>query len=156
MPGKFEEASLRTKKGVNTTYHDEYVRVKESEYLKKLNLTGNGLYAERVFNKGDVIMEYLGKIISDKAAEAMTVHRKYLFDVKKGKKVIHVIDANNNLVASAIKFVNTVQDWYDQARNSHFVQWNKKIYLVASKRITKGKEFLAYYGPDTDRIIAAN
>jgi hypothetical protein len=79
-----------------------------------------------------------------------------MFDVKDGKKVIHVIDGANNKFASAAKYTNTTRTFADKKRNSEFVQYNKKIYLVASKKLLKNSEIISYYGNDTERVINSN
>jgi hypothetical protein len=58
---KYTEASLRTRTNVNSEYSDDYVYVAESKYLATLGHRGNGLYANRTFYAGDVILEYRGK-----------------------------------------------------------------------------------------------
>lgn len=40
-----------------------------SQFLKNKNIKGIGLFASRKLHKGEVIVEYLGKILSDKQAE---------------------------------------------------------------------------------------
>lgn len=85
--------------------------------------------------------------------EVTRSYKKYMFDVKQGTKVIHVIDSANNVNASAAKFVNAPPSWDSPLRNAEFKQYKLKIYLVAIKNIAQGDEILAYYGADTDRII---
>lgn len=61
-------------------------------------------------------------------------------------------DANNKY-SSAAKFVNTSLSWYYKERNTEFKQYDKKIYLVASKKIRAWTEIIAFYGEETMRII---
>lgn len=154
--GKFSEASERTNVGVHPKYRDDDVYVERSNFLNSINLRGNGLYASRTFYKGDVIVEYIGKEITDDDAEKMAEKTKYLFDVKDRKRhIVRVIDSYDDESASAAKYVNTTKTFKDRRRNARFVQYGGKIYLVATKRIYRDREILAYYGPDTDRVIAA-
>ncbi|NBP03495.1 MAG: SET domain-containing protein-lysine N-methyltransferase [Proteobacteria bacterium] len=150
---KYAEASLRTKTNVSANYSDDYVYVSESKYLNKLGYQGNGLYANQTFNAGDIILEYKGKKITDHQAELKKSHKQYMFDVKDGKKVLFVIDGANNRFASAAKYTNTTRTFASRQRNSEFIQYNKKIYLVASKKIRQNTEIITYYGNDTDRVI---
>ena len=153
---KYQAASDRTKVNVNRLYMDEWVRVKKSNFLSSMGIAGRGLYAMKPYARGDVILEYKGKILTDQQAEEKKGTKKYLFDVKDKGKVIFVIDGANNVFASPAKFVNTVRVWSDPQRNSEFKQYRKKIYLVASKPIKTGEEFITYYGPETDKVIEAD
>ena len=148
--GKFQDASDRTRVGV---FADEYIFVDNSQFLETLGIEGKGLFAATDYEVGDVIQEYRGKIISDEEAEQKTRSKNYMMDVKENHKVIHVIDAANSRSSSAVKFVNTTLTWNDHKRNAEFTQYNKKIYLVATKKIKTGSEILVYYGPDTKRIV---
>lgn len=151
--GKYEDASARSKKGVSSSYADDNVYVKNSDFLEGLGFEGNGLYAARTFNLGDVILEYRGIIISDAKAEKKKTHRNYMFDVKLKGRVLHVIDGANNKHASAAKFVNSVLKYSDRKRNSKFVQYDQKIFLVATKKIYANREIISFYGEDTHRVI---
>lgn len=108
--GKFQDASDRTRVGV---FADDYVYVDNSQFLESLNLEGKGLFAATDYEKGDVIQEYRGTIISDEEAELKTRCKNYMMDVKENHKVIHVIDAANSRSSSAVKFVNTTLTWND-------------------------------------------
>lgn len=153
--GVYQEASERTKINVTNNYSDKYVHVSPSKYLEKLGVTGNGLYTNQEYKAGTPILEYKGKIVTDEQAERKTKKKQYMFDVKKGKKIVHVIDGANNRFASAAKFVNSTRTFASRERNAEFKQYSGRIYLVASKNIRKNKEILAYYGSDTLRIIDA-
>lgn len=74
--GKYQEASLRTKRGVRRDYEDEWVAVRTSEFLQSIGKTGYGLYANKQYVAGDVIIEYLGKHISDEEAEKKRSYKK--------------------------------------------------------------------------------
>lgn len=148
--GKYQEASARTFPGV---MEDDYVYVDDSDYLESLNINGKGLYAARKYNAGDVIIEYLGRIITDEEAEKKRRSTQYMVDVKENGKVIHVIDGGNKKYSSAGRYANTTKTWKDRKRNAELVQYKQKIYLVASKTIRKDKEILLFYGPETNRII---
>jgi SET domain-containing protein len=151
--GKYAEASARTKIGVHSTYTDDWVRVGPSKFLKKLGFHGNGLFANRNYKAGDVVIEYIGRTITDKDAEGKLRFSQYMFDVKVNGKVIHVIDGANNKYSSAAKFVNSSSSWDSTQRNAEFTQYNQRVYLVATKGIIAGTEIISYYGNDTMRVI---
>ena len=148
--GKYQEASDRTRVGV---FSDDYIFVDDSIFLESLGVTGKGLYAATNYEPGDVIIEYKGKILSDNEAERKKRAKQYLMDVKQNGKVVHVIDGANAKLSSAGRFANTTLTWNDRRRNAEIKQYNKKMYLVASKKIHKGKEILIFYGPDTVKFI---
>lgn len=151
--GKYSDASERSRVGVSRTYRDSWVYVAPSKFLGSIKVSGSGLYASKAFKSGDAILEYKGRILSNAEADAKLHHRNYLFDVKKGSAVVHVIDAADNKYSSAAKFANSTNTWEDARRNSEFKQHGQKIYLVASRAIAPNDEFLAYYGPHTQAII---
>lgn len=147
--GKYQEASDRTPQYSNDSYIDQWVRVGKSIFV-----TGEkGLFANRRFNNGDVIQELKGKIISDENAEKLSECQDYLFDVKDKNKIYHVINVCDAATASAARYVNSVRHFMNKKRNAEFKQYNKHIYLVASRNISKGTEILSYYGEDTLKLI---
>ncbi len=152
--GKYEEASLRTLVGVSSQHIDDDVYVHPSKYLLKLGITdkNNGLYANRTFQAGDVIIEYIGKQISLEKSNTKSRAKQYMFEVRKNGKVAFVIDAANNKFSSAAKFANTVI--YDnEGQNAEFKQYKQRIYLVALKRIRANTEILTWYGHNTHGVI---
>lgn len=153
--GKYSEASERTVVNIKSDYKDDYVYVDDSMYLQSLGIKGKGLYANRMYKKGDVIMEYKGILLTNDQANEKARFTQYLFNVKKDGKIHHVIDGANNRYASAAKYVNSVLDFRDKVRNTEFKQYDKKVYLVASKDIKRNDEFIAYYGDNTIGVINA-
>jgi SET domain-containing protein len=153
---RYEEASSRTRIRISRTYKDEYVSVQRSEFLARQNYKGLGLYANKKYKAGDVILEYIGKKLTNDEANQKRSHKNYLFDVKQNKKVIFVLDGANNKYSSAAKFVNSTLSFTDKKRNAEFVQRNQKIYLIASRPISKGKEIISFYGEHALDIIDNN
>jgi len=151
--GVYKEASERTVVGVSKRHVDDFVFVSESMFLKGKGLKGYVLFANKTFEKGRIIIEYVGKLLTDRQAETKKRYKQYMFDVKSNGKVIFVIDGANSKYASAAKFVNTTEIFFDKHRNAEFVQYNQKIYLKASSKIKEGDEIIAFYGPDTHKII---
>jgi SET domain-containing protein len=125
--------------------------VAPSKFLKKLRINGNGLYANRNYKAGDVVIEYIGRTITDKEAESKSRFSQCMFDVKVNGKVIHVIDSANNKYSSAAKFVNSSSSWHSRQRNAEFKQYNQSVYLVATKGIRAGTEIISYYVLYTNR-----
>jgi SET domain-containing protein len=153
--GKYQVASDRTIRGVTRNFMDDWVYVSKSKFLKSSGHFGYGLYSNTEYAPGDVILEYLGKHISDASANAKRRYTQYLFDVTHKHKVAFVIDAANNKYASAAKFANSTLTFNDNKRNAEFFQYKQRVYLVASKHIRKNKEIITYYGPDTINVIHA-
>jgi len=154
MPGKYEDASLRTIKGTSPTFRNQDVYIAPSNFLRLNNAVGSGLYASRSYDKGDVIQEYIGKRLSITAANKKKTNR-YMFDVKHEKKSAFVIDSYDIRNASAIRYVNSIQHEGEEKKflNTKFVQHNKQIFLVAIKSIKKDQEMVTYYGKFTQGII---
>ena len=154
--GKFSEASKRTLKTSSNSFSNNDVYVSQSVYLQSCEVRGWGLYANRLYNKGDVIQEYIGKIISLEQSNAKTRNKQYMFNVRKNHKISFVIDAAVASKSSAARYVNSVTSFTDNDRNTEFVQYNQRIYLVAAKQIVKHRELISFYGEDTDKIICAS
>jgi hypothetical protein len=151
--GKYIYTSLVTRINVKRGYQDEFVRVDKSRFLQEQGIDGYGLYANKTYVKGEPILEYRGKIITDADCEKKKRYTQYMFDVKEKGRVIHVIDGANSKYASAAKFTNTTATFKDTKRNSEFKQYKKRIYLVASKTIRNKKEIVSYYGQDTTKML---
>ena len=79
-----------------------------------------------------------------------------MFNVRKNHKISFVIDAAVASKSSAARYVNSVTSFTDNDRNTEFVQYNQRIYLVAAKQIVKHRELISFYGEDTDKIICAS
>ena len=149
--GKFSDASQRTPKTSCKTFKNRDVYVAKSSYLKHIDELG--LIASREFQKGDVIQEYKGKIISDEQADMKKSGRKYMFDVHYNNKVVHVIDAAICSKSSAARYVNSTLTIDDINKNSEFIQYNLKIYLVATKYIPPNHEIISFYGRHTLAVL---
>lgn len=145
---------MRTPKTSSKTFVNDDVYVSKSKFLDSCNAKGFGLYANRMYRNGDVIQEYKGKVISKKQSEEKMKNNQYMFEVKQNNKtILFVIDAAVAKTSSALRYVNSVLDCNDKRRNTEFVQYDKRIYLVAIKKIRKNDEFVSYYGENTDKII---
>lgn len=154
--GKFREASIRTPKTSSNSFSNNDVYVSQSVYLKSVcKVKGFGLYANRSYKKGDVIQEYKGKQISVEQSNEKSRNKQYMFNVKHNHKLLFVIDAAVARTSSAARYVNSVTDFTDNDRNTEFIQYKQRIYLVATKRIAKNDEFISYYGEHTDKIICS-
>lgn len=154
--GKFSEASSRTPSYSSSTFRNGDVYVAPSVYLKN---NGFGLYANRDYEEKDIIQEYKGVRLTNRQALAMeadqenTQAKNYLFEVNNGQKVNHVIDGSDERKTSAVRFANSTKTWKNKSRNAEFVQYKKKVYLVASRPIKQHSEIITYYGEYTKKII---
>ena len=139
MRSKYKIASERTSVEVNDNFSDEDVFVAESQHLIKKGLQGRGLYANRTYQAGDVIGEYVGKILTPEEADAKQSHKQYMFEVWVQRHLVFVIDSAVNRYSSAMKFTNAADTIKQQ--NAEFKQYDQHIYLVAIK---KSKETLKF------------
>jgi hypothetical protein len=113
------------------------------------------LFANRNFDKGEIIQEYIGKHITKEESDNKKKSTMYMFEVKKYKKIIKVIDGANKKTSSAARYANTVLKIDDPMKNSDFVQYDERIYLKASRKIKRFEEIITYYGENTQNIINA-
>lgn len=154
MSSKYNDASVRTSKKSSPTFMNDDVYVSKSIFLKKNGVDGYGLYASRPYDVGDVIQEYTGIKIDLEQAANKKSHKNYFFEVKKNGRTSFIIDAANASRSSPARFVNSIRYEHEEKfRNTSFVQYQQKIYLVAIKPIKKTDELIAYYGKFTETII---
>ena len=145
--------------------------------IRKSNLDGanQGLFAKKVFHKGDKVCEYVG-YIKDKGEmadlyqrnfEEYTKHHKYVRDLDDDHVVVgnHLL-AENDMFKSGV-YVNDgacldltitydpsihkdmIAEYVDNSRDKQNVEAvveDGKIYYMATKRVKKGEEFYAQYG----------
>ena len=155
MSSKYSDASVRTSKKSSPTFRNDDVYVSKSNFLKKNGVDGYGLYASRPYYTGDVIQEYTGIKISLEEATNKKTHKNYFFEIKANGKIVCIIDAANASRSSPARYVNTIRYAHEERyRNTTFVQYQQKIYLVAIKPIKRDSELIAYYGKFTENIIA--
>ena len=148
---KYKYASEQTRRGTSRDYADDRVEVRKSMHLASKGIFGLGLYAKQAFDRNDVIIEYLGRNLTLEEAHNKASSKQYMFDVKQNNKVVFVLDGANNKYASAAKFINAAD--YQGQQNAKFIQHDQRIYCVATKRIPRNNEILAWYGDDTHVII---
>jgi SET domain-containing protein len=115
---------MSTKKG---TYPDG-IRVGKSR-------TGLGLFATRPYKKGERIIEYVGRVISN--AEAYTSRSKYLFEVNKRK----TIDGTER--TNYARYIN-----HSCKPNCDPEIERGRIFIDAIKAIKAGEEFTYDYGEE--------
>ncbi len=102
--------------------------------VKRSN-TGLGLFAVHSFKKGERIIEYVGRTISN--AEAYTSRSKYLFEVNKRKTIDGVGRANT------ARYIN-----HSCRPNCEPEIERGRIYIDATKNIKAGEEFVYDYGEE--------
>lgn len=145
--------------------------------IRKSSLDGanQGLFAKKVFHKGDRVCEYAGYIktktemadLYQRNFEDYTKHHKYVRDLDDDHVVVgsHLL-AENDMFKSGV-YVNDgacldlnitynpsihkeiLAEYVKNSRakqNVEAVVEDGKIYYVALKRIKKGEEFYAHYG----------
>jgi SET domain-containing protein len=153
--GKFSDASKRTPSHSSPTFENDDVYVAESSYVKEKHQRCLGLFANRNFDEGEIIQEYIGKHITKEESDNKTKSTMYMFEVKVNGRVDKIIDGANARTTSAARYANTVLKNDDPMKNSDFVQYRGRIYLKAVKKILKSQEIITYYGKNTQDIINA-
>jgi len=110
--------------------------------VKPSSVSGNGLFTKVAIKKNSIILEYTGKILPCDT----TVKSKFLFEVKKGRKCLHLIHGSR-CIGRYVNYAN-----YMGIQNAVFVQLNRRIYLKATKNIPKNNEILSWYGKNTLKV----
>jgi hypothetical protein len=151
--GKFEEASNRTRRGVTERYSDRDVKVKNSRFLASKGVKGSGLYSNRRLEKGYVIGEFVGKLLTDKKAEEKKGNKGYMFDVRQRGRIVHVIDGADSRTSSAPRFANAADT--EPQQNARWRQHKCRIYMELIKTVARDTEILTWYGKSTNDVVAA-
>lgn len=123
---------------------------------------GTGLFANRAFEKGEVVGEYCGRELSEAEADDLT------FDLSRSPH--HVTEVEGKAIdgygcvqpeyifgeqyeeghpGALIPLINSVKNAWDPKRNVGYTKSLSKSYTrecVAIKRIEKGQELLDFYG----------
>lgn len=110
--------------------------------VKPSNISGKGLFTKIAIKKNTTILEYTGKTLPCNT----TVKSHFLFEVKKGRKCLHVI-YGSRCIGRYVNYANC-----KKIQNAKFVQLNSRIYLKATKNIPKNKEILSWYGKNTYNV----
>ena len=101
----------------------------------KRSSAGLGLFAVRSFKKGERIIEYVGRTISN--AEAYTSRSKYLFEVNRRRTIDGMARANT------ARYIN-----HSCRPNCEPEIERGRIYIDAIKNIKVGEEFAYDYGEE--------
>ena len=117
-----------------------YIEIKESTIPN----AGKGAFATIDIPIHTTIGEYLGKNYIGNDME--NAHGAYLFSVRVKDKEIKIIDGKSKSLSSWVRFVNSPLKFEDG--NSHFYQYNQRIFIKTRKPIKKGEEIFAYYGDE--------
>lgn len=144
-----QRCKLRTVIGTNMcwrhllTHHN--LRIKESG----IPGAGKGLFAmskqnEIVFRKGDVIIEYLGEVITKNELDGRYGEYTAPYALQETRNR-YLDSACNRGIAS---LANRPPVGQSQMKNAEFVydQRAKKIYMVSTRDILNGSEILVSYG----------
>lgn len=105
------------------------------------SLTGKGLFADEKIPKGVCIIEYTGRIISEKEAEKDGA--RYLFEVGFKKTI------DGNIPSNPARYIN-----HSCRPNCEAIGPPGKVYIFSRKRIKAGTELGYDYGKEYfDRFI---
>lgn len=111
---------------------------------------GRGLFAKKVFTKGEIIGEYTGKVfwLGDKDLEKLKGKTTYFMEkgTKNKQNKLKYIDGHPDYEESGLlSFANDAYSTKFQ-NNASFIETKTKIIMVCEKRIPKGAEILVDYG----------
>lgn len=115
---------------------------------------GKGLFAKINIEKGTDILEYTGKITSWKEANHKDGKNLYIFYVNRN----HVVDASvkGNNLARYVNDAEGLSKIKGLSNNCVYEIKNKKVILVATKKIKSGEELFVEYGKGYWDIIKAH
>jgi SET domain-containing protein len=99
------------------------------------SLAGLGLYTEVAIPKGKCIIEYTGRVVSEKEQEAM--NGRYLFEINKKK----TIDGSSRL--NKARYIN-----HSCRPNCEIEIWKERVYVFSKRTIRAGEELS--YDYDTE------
>ena len=107
--------------------------------IKKSNIDNKGLVAAKNIKKGTKIIEYKGKLISKKESEVNpkfdNSKRIYLFEINSR------YDLDGDVSWNTARLIN-----HSCSNNCEYEGTGLKIWVVASKEISKGEELTCDYG----------
>jgi SET domain-containing protein len=146
---KFKGKNGRCKRMTVLThpYCARHTREVQGVYVAKstIKMAGLGLFAAKVFKKGETVAEYAGERIStekynrryakeDYGAYGMSVNRNLVIDARKTSSGIgrYVCDYSGS----------------GKKPNVEYLEEKKKIHIVATRKILPGEEFLVDYGDE--------
>ena len=105
------------------------------EYLVKKSTAGLGLFANRTYKKGDLIIEYTGEVITD--AEAQRRGGRYLFELNDE----WTIDGKGR--ENTARYINhsCKPNAYPELTDDE-----KQVFIYAKRTINPGEEITYNYG----------
>jgi len=126
---------------------------------------GRGLFAKKNISRGEIVCEYWGKSLSkdfttsrylDDPSNYLLHTHPYLRDLDESVVIMGEYDDNLKhsgvLVNDGAKLddINDISNYLERSKsmaNVSAVKMKDKLFYIASKRITKGNEIFASYGP---------
>ena len=117
-------------------------------YLKKSSLpgAGKGLFTKKEIPKGEIIVEYKGRIHTWDEVKHEDGKNPYLYYVNSK----HVIDAKPYKKAFG-RYANDAKGWArikGLHNNSEYIEKNKRCYIKSTKKIHPGEEIFVGYGKE--------
>ncbi|MEP6748756.1 MAG: SET domain-containing protein-lysine N-methyltransferase, partial [Bacteroidota bacterium] len=142
--------ALVTKTQQNTDMTKRSLVVKKSTLPK----SGKGLFTKASISKGELVVEYRGKITTWKHILANKVFNGYVFYVNRN----HVVDAMKNMKALG-RYANDAKGLSKIKgirNNADYVVRQGKVYIHATANIRAGDEIFVNYGKEYWDIIMYN
>ncbi len=97
--------------------------------------TGKGLFAEEDIPKGVCVIEYTGRVVSER--KAIEDAGKYFFEVAKGKTI------DGNIPSNLARYIN-----HSCRPNCEAEGPSGKVFIFSRKRIKAGEELTYDYGKE--------
>lgn len=123
--------SIRTVTAVLPDHHFKAVKVKRG-------MAGLGLFAQEPIKKGELIIEYIGNILTKEEVDAI-VTNQYLFEISRNKTI------DGSVRWNIARYCNHA---CEEAGNAESEITKGRVFVKATKNISEGEEILYDYGEE--------
>jgi hypothetical protein len=104
----------------------------------KRGMAGLGLFAQEPIKKGELIIEYIGNILTKEEVDAIVINQ-YLFEITRNKTI------DGSVRWNIARYCNHA---CEEAANAESVVTKGRVFVKAIKDIKEGEEILYDYGEE--------
>ncbi|XP_043199341.1 uncharacterized protein LOC122369042 isoform X3 [Amphibalanus amphitrite] len=115
--------------------------------------SGTGVLAEKDIPARQRLGPYEGTLTTEQG-QARTRTTGYRWQIKKGKRVHHSVNAEDPSCSNWLRRVNCARS--EEEQNLVAFQYRGQVYFRTSKPLPRGSELLVYYGDDSARELTVH
>ncbi|XP_043202227.1 histone-lysine N-methyltransferase PRDM9-like isoform X4 [Amphibalanus amphitrite] len=115
--------------------------------------SGTGVLAEKDIPARQRLGPYEGTLTTEQG-QARSRTTGYRWQIKKGKRVHHSVNAEDPSCSNWLRRVNCARS--EEEQNLVAFQYRGQVYFRTSKAIPRGSELLVYYGDDSARELTVH